>query len=114
MFVHVSLGCLIGVMPGVKSVSPGNMCMVGRFFVLAALMVLGRFIVVTRSVRVVLCRLLVVLACFLRHGCFPVLVAPWMRLRPAESFGTPTSAKRSYAEGGASPKPARGLVIYPS
>ena len=36
-------------------------------------MVLSCFAVVTRRVRMVFCRLLVVLGCFLRHGVFPVL-----------------------------------------
>lgn len=51
-----------------KRVPPCNMRMMGCFFVLAALMVLGCFAVVTRSMRVVLLRLLVVLGCLLGHG----------------------------------------------
>ena len=43
MFVHVGLGCLVRVMPGVKSVPPGNMRMMGRLFVLAAFVMLRCF-----------------------------------------------------------------------
>jgi hypothetical protein len=49
------------------------MRMVGRFFVMSAFMVLSCFAVVTRGVRMVFCRLFVVLGCFLRHGVCPVL-----------------------------------------
>jgi hypothetical protein len=50
---------------------------VRRLFVMSALMVLSSFAMVARGVRMVFCRLLVVLGCFLRHGVFPVLVAHW-------------------------------------
>ena len=43
---------------------------VGRLFVMSALVVLSCFAVVTRGVRMVFCRLLMVLRCFLRHGGF--------------------------------------------
>ena len=82
MFVHVGLGRFVGVMPSVKSVTPSSMRMVGRLFVMSALMVLGCFAMVTRGVRMVFCRLPVVLGCFLRHGVFPVWVASWARLCP--------------------------------
>jgi len=52
-------------MSGVESVSPRNMCVVCRFFVMSTLMVLGCFAVMTRSMRMVFCRLLVVFGCFL-------------------------------------------------
>ena len=56
----MSLGSFVGVMLGVKRVCPGDVCMMGCFFVLAALVVLSRFGVVTRRMRMVL-------GCFLRH-----------------------------------------------
>jgi hypothetical protein len=49
------------------------MRMVGRLFVMSALMVLSSFAMVARGVRMVFCRLLVVLGCFLRNRLFPVL-----------------------------------------
>lgn len=52
------------------------MCMVGRFFVISALMVLSCFAVVTRGVRMVFFRLLMVLRCFLRQGEFLCLGCP--------------------------------------
>jgi hypothetical protein len=52
--------------------------MMGRFFVLSALVMLSCFAVVTRGMRMVLCRLLMVLGCFLGHsGCFLCLMARW-------------------------------------
>jgi hypothetical protein len=36
-------------MAGVKRVSPRGVCMMGRFFVMPVLMMLGRFAVVTRA-----------------------------------------------------------------
>jgi hypothetical protein len=51
----MSLGSFFGVMLGEKPVCPGGVCMMGCFFVLSALMVLSRFGVVTRRMRMVLC-----------------------------------------------------------
>jgi hypothetical protein len=91
VFLHVGLGGLVGVMSGVKSVPPCSMCMVGRFFVISALMVLSCFAVVTRGVRMVFFRLLMVLRCFLRQGgVSSVWVARWAWLSPAGAMGTPT------------------------
>jgi hypothetical protein len=42
--------------------------MMGGFFVLSGLMMLSCFAVVTRGMRMMLCRLLMVLGCFLGHG----------------------------------------------
>jgi hypothetical protein len=71
----MSHGGLVGVMPSVKRVRPCGVRMMGRFFVVSALMMLGCFSVVTRGVRMVLCRLLMMLGCFLGHrGCFLWLV----------------------------------------
>ena len=57
-------------MSSVKRMSPGGVRMMGCFFVLSALMVLGCFAVVTRSKHMVFLRLLVVLGCLLGHGGF--------------------------------------------
>jgi hypothetical protein len=42
-------------MPRVKGVSPCGVCVMGRFFVVSALMMLSCFTVVTRGMRMVLC-----------------------------------------------------------
>ena len=68
MVRHVNLGSFVGVMPSVKRVSPCGVCMMGRFFVVPALMMLSCFAVVTRGMRMVFLRLLMVLGCFLGHG----------------------------------------------
>jgi hypothetical protein len=77
MFFHMSHGSFIGMMPSVKRVSPCGVCMMGCFFVLSALMVLSCFTMVTRGMRVVLCRLLMVLGCFLGHSGVSSVVARW-------------------------------------
>ena len=59
-------------MPCVKRVPPRGVCMMGRFFVGSALMMLGCFLVVARRMLVVFCRLLVVFGCLLGHGLFPL------------------------------------------
>jgi hypothetical protein len=61
VLLHVRLGSFVGVMPSVKRVSPCGVCMMGRFFVVSGLMMLSCFAVVTRGMRMVLCRLLMVL-----------------------------------------------------
>jgi hypothetical protein len=68
MVRHVNLGGFVGVMPSVKRVSPRGMCMMGRFFVVSGFMMLRCFAVVTRGMRMMLCRLLMVFGCFLGHG----------------------------------------------
>jgi hypothetical protein len=50
---HVSHGSCIGMMPSVKRVSPCDVRMMGRFFVVSAFMMLSRFTVVTRGMRMV-------------------------------------------------------------
>jgi hypothetical protein len=65
--------------------------MMGRFFVLCGLMMLSCFAVVTRGMRMMLCRLLMVLGCFLGHsGGFLCLVA---RTIPTGNNGKPASEK---------------------
>jgi hypothetical protein len=51
---HVRHGRLVRLKSRVKRVCPSRVGMMGCFFVLSALMVLGCFTVVTRSMRVVL------------------------------------------------------------
>ena len=57
-------------MPCVKRVPPRGVCMMGRFFVGSALMMLGCFLVVARRMLVVFCRLLWCSAAFLDMACF--------------------------------------------
>jgi hypothetical protein len=49
--------------------------MMCRFFVVSGLMMFSCFAVVTRGMRMVLCRLFMMLGCFLGHSCFLCLVA---------------------------------------
>jgi hypothetical protein len=49
--------------------------MMGRFFVVSALMMLSCFAVVTRGMRMVLCRLLMMFGRFLGHGGVPLFGA---------------------------------------
>jgi hypothetical protein len=65
---HMSHGSFVGMISSVKRVSPCGVRMMGGFFVVTALMMLGSFTMVTRGMGMVLCRLLVVLGCFLGHG----------------------------------------------
>ena len=50
----MSLGSFVRMMPGMKRVSPCSVRMMGRFFVISALMMLGCFTMVTRGMRMVL------------------------------------------------------------
>lgn len=68
MLLHVSLRRFLGVMRGVNRVPPCAVCMMGRFLVVSALVMLGCFGVVTRGLRMVLCGVLMVLGCFLGHS----------------------------------------------
>jgi hypothetical protein len=55
VFVHVSLGGMVGMIPSVKRVSPCGVCMVGRFLVLSAFMVFRGFSVVACGIGVMFC-----------------------------------------------------------
>jgi hypothetical protein len=55
--------------------------MMGRFFVVSSIMMLSCFTVVTRGMRMVLCRLLMVLGCFLGHGSVSSVWSPVLLLR---------------------------------
>jgi hypothetical protein len=61
----------------VKRVSPCGVCMMGRFFVLSGLMMLRCFAMVTRGMRMMLCRLLMMLGCLLGHSCVPLFGGPY-------------------------------------
>jgi hypothetical protein len=65
--------------------------MMGRFFMVSALMMLSGFAVVTCGVCMMLCRLLMVLGCFLRHS--GVSSVWWARDTPTGNSGTPASEK---------------------
>jgi hypothetical protein len=64
--------------------------MMGCFFVVSALMVLRCFGVVTRGMRMVLRRLLMVLGCFFGHWLFPLFFST------GSKHGTPAFAMRSF------------------
>jgi hypothetical protein len=87
--------------------------MMGRFFVVPALMMLGGFAVVTRGMRMVLCRLLMVLGCFLGHS--GVSSVWWPVSIPTGNIGTPTSAKPFLDDKYCFPLPAsKASVTKPS
>ena len=65
------LGSFVGVMPSVKRVSSCGVCMMGGLFVVSDLMMLSCFAVVARGMRVMFCRLIMVLGCLLGHGGIP-------------------------------------------
>ena len=93
MFLHVKLGSFVRVMPGVKRVPPCGMCMMRRFFVRSTFMMLSGFAVVAGGMRMVFCRLFVVLSCFLGHCVFPPFVAPAGTDYSHGKLGMLTSAK---------------------
>ncbi len=66
----VSLSSFFDVMLSVMRVTAGGMSMMGGLFVMPALIVFGCFVMMMCSMFVVLCCLLMVLGCFLRHGYF--------------------------------------------
>jgi hypothetical protein len=68
--------------------------MMGRFFVVSGLMMLSCFAVVTRGVRMVLGRLLMVIGCFLGHSGVSSVWCPVCN--PAGDMGTPISVKVLY------------------
>jgi hypothetical protein len=68
VFRHMKLPSLFGVMSGVKGMAAGYLSLMGRFFVLPALMMFGCFAVMAGSMGMMFCGLLMVSGCFLRHG----------------------------------------------
>jgi hypothetical protein len=74
---HVVLGGLFGVLLGVDVVSVRQVGVVSGGFVVAVLVMLGGFVVMARSVLVVLRCLLVMLGCFVGHEEFLSCVAVW-------------------------------------
>ena len=90
VFFRVDLGSFVRVMPGVKRVAPCGMRMMGRFFVVSALVMFGCFAVVARGMRMVFCRLLMVLGCFLGHSGISYVGCLLTWLTPPANNGTPT------------------------
>jgi hypothetical protein len=64
---------LFGVVSGVKGVAAGCVSMMGRFFVLPALMMFGCFAVMAGSMGMMFCGLPMVFGCFLRHEVLHIL-----------------------------------------
>ena len=67
MFLGVGLPCLFRVVSGMNGMPTGCMSMMGRFLVLPALVMLGRFTVMSGGMCMMLRGLFVVIRCFLRH-----------------------------------------------
>jgi len=65
---YVEFGCLAGVVSCVLMMSMRRVCVMGGGLVVARVMVLGRFAVMSRRVLVMLCCFLMVLGGLLRHG----------------------------------------------
>ena len=68
MFLSVSLSRTFRVISGMDSVSGRRVRMMGRFFMLATVMMLGRFTVMAGGMRVMFRCLSMVISCFLRHA----------------------------------------------
>jgi hypothetical protein len=90
---------------------------VRRLFVMSALMVLSSFAMVARGVRMVFCRLLVLLGCFLRHGVFPVLGCALgkalSRQKPSERVADALARRRTsptYLSHGGKPSDGRAKI----
>ena len=98
MVRHVNFGGFVGVMPSVKRVSPCGVCMMGRFFVLSGLMMLSCFAMVTRGMRMMLCRLLMVLGCFLGHSGVSSVWLPVALLRETTKRRHQSFDKHFWAE----------------
>jgi hypothetical protein len=68
---HVGLSSFHRVVTRMVRVTRGGVGVVGGFFVMSGLVVLGRFAVVLCRVSMVFCGVLMVLGCFLGHSdCF--------------------------------------------
>jgi len=66
--LYVKFGCLVGVMSCVLKMSVGGVCVMGSAFVVACLMVFGRFAMMSRRVLVVLGCFMMMLCGLFRHG----------------------------------------------
>jgi hypothetical protein len=73
MLFSVRSARLFGVVSGMGCVPPCGVCVVCGLFVLSALVLLSRFPMVASSLRVVLCGVLMVFGCFLRHVMIPTV-----------------------------------------
>jgi hypothetical protein len=101
VFFHVGFASFRRVVSGVMSVSPSGMGMMGCLLVVSALVMLRCLGMVSRSVAVVLCRLLVVIGRFLGHknvssvavnipkphcrSYVPIMTTPWAACRYSTS-----------------------------
>ena len=70
VFFHVSHSSCIRMLPCVKTVPPCGVRVMGRFFMVPPFMMLSRFTMVTRGMRMMLLGLPMVVCCFLRHDPF--------------------------------------------
>src|ERR1700719_3089832 len=68
MFLGVSLSRTFRVLSGMDGVSGRRVSMMGRFFMLATVMMLGRFTVMAGGMRMMFRCLPMVISCFLRHA----------------------------------------------
>jgi len=66
--LYVKFGCLAGVMSCVLMMTMGGVCVMGSGFVVACLMVFGRFAMMSRRVLVMLGCFVMMLCGLLRHG----------------------------------------------
>jgi hypothetical protein len=68
MFLSVSLPRILRMLSGMDGVSGCRVSMMGRFFMLPSVMMLGRFTVMVGGMRVMFRCLSMVISCFLRHA----------------------------------------------
>jgi hypothetical protein len=68
VFLGVGFSRVFGVIAGVYRMAPGRVSMMGRFFVLATIMMLGCFVMMTSCVRMMFGSFSMVFRCLLRHG----------------------------------------------
>ena len=83
MFLSVSLSRTFRVLSGMDGVSGRRVSMMGRFFMLATVMMLGRFTVMAGGMRMMFRCLPMVISCFLRHAISSLFGALSPSLRSA-------------------------------
>jgi hypothetical protein len=76
VLLHMGLAGMLGVLSRVKRMASGCVGMMCGFLVMSAIVVLGRFAMMVRSVSMMFCGLPMVLGCFFRHVHDLVLEAP--------------------------------------
>jgi hypothetical protein len=74
VFLHMRLAGFLRMISGVKRVATGCVSMMGRFLVMAAIVMFGRFVVMTGSMFMMFCGLPMMLSCFLRHEVRSVVI----------------------------------------